>query len=247
MTHYISPINFFHQIIVLSEIQTHFYIPHLLFSILSNFNFLTWRIYKFELPKILPGALFPTQIEPKEPKISKIGPHVDHETGVHMLPAKRCFDFSCYHFGHFLKKHPSMVQPPQITWKAWDPSRVSGLTPQCRFRCCTCWNQNLEGTALSNFTDIIKWHNVWEDEVLSGVKMSILLLNWKLLCVWDDLNGGTFHLGWCGHLDLWNSPFHHLHLPPQWNPLLAPAPPGLLLSCHYQTLFSWAVWSHPVC
>ncbi len=31
--------------------------------------------------------------------------------------ACRCFYFSCYHFSHFFKKHPSLVQPPQITWK----------------------------------------------------------------------------------------------------------------------------------
>ncbi len=46
--------------------------------------------------------------------------HLDHETGVHILlvdTACRCFDFGYCHFGRFFKKCPSMVQPPQMTWK----------------------------------------------------------------------------------------------------------------------------------
>ena len=43
--------------------------------------------------------------------------HHDHETGVHILlvnAAYRCFDYSYYHVSRFFK-HPSMVQPPQMT------------------------------------------------------------------------------------------------------------------------------------
>ncbi len=53
--------------------------------LVSNLKFLTWRTQKFDLRKILPGTLSPTQIEPKVPKWSKIDPHLDHETGVHIL------------------------------------------------------------------------------------------------------------------------------------------------------------------
>ena len=41
-------------------------------SALLNMNFLTWRTPKFNIPKILPDALSPTQIEPKEPKWQNI-------------------------------------------------------------------------------------------------------------------------------------------------------------------------------
>ncbi len=77
---------------------------HPIFSPLSNLNFLTWGTQKFKLPKILPGTLSPTQIEPKEPERSKIDPCLDYETGVHILlvdAACGCFGFDCYNFGHF--------------------------------------------------------------------------------------------------------------------------------------------------
>ncbi len=75
-----------------------------IFCVLSNLNFLTQRTPKFKVPKILPGTLSPTQIEPKEPKRLKID---HHQTGVHILfinPAYRCFDMGCFDLGHFFKR-----------------------------------------------------------------------------------------------------------------------------------------------
>ncbi len=82
------------------------------FSALLNLNFLTLRTPKFKVPKILPGTLSPTRIELKEPKRSKLDPHLDSETAVHILLVKaacRWFDFACSDFTCFFQKLPNLT------------------------------------------------------------------------------------------------------------------------------------------
>ncbi len=107
-TDYISLVHFFHQIFVLSQIQSHFYIH----------TPCTSKFEKFKVPQILPGTLSPTQIEPKEPKRSKIDPHLDHETAVHMLfvdPACRCFDLACTDLAHLSPNRATHLKSPKNT------------------------------------------------------------------------------------------------------------------------------------
>ncbi len=59
--------------------------PYPIFSTFLNLTFLTKKTPKFKVPEILPGALSPTQIEPKEPKRSKLDVHFDYETAVDIL------------------------------------------------------------------------------------------------------------------------------------------------------------------
>ncbi len=90
---------------------------HTIFSTLLNLNFLTWRNPKFKVPKILPGALSWTQIEPNEPKRSKNDPYLDHETGVHRctLPVGALIWVALI-WVTFSSK-PKSRNPPQITQK----------------------------------------------------------------------------------------------------------------------------------
>ncbi len=84
--------------------------PYPIFSPLLNLNFLTWRTPKFKDPQILPGALFPTQMEPKEPNRPQVDPHIDYETGVCILledPAYRWFDLARTDLGCFFQKLPN--------------------------------------------------------------------------------------------------------------------------------------------
>ncbi len=88
-------------------------------SALLNLNFLTWRTLKFKVPKILPGTLSPTQIELKEPKRSKINPHHNYETAVHILledPAYRWFDFACSDFARFFQRLPNLATSSPKKW-----------------------------------------------------------------------------------------------------------------------------------
>ncbi len=78
-----------------------------IFPTLLNLNFLTWRIPKFKVPKILPGTLSQTQIKLKEPKRSKIDLHLDQKTAEHILLVKaafRWFDFYSSDFTCFFQK-----------------------------------------------------------------------------------------------------------------------------------------------
>ncbi len=68
---YISSIYFFHQISFFWDTDP-FLHPYPKFSALPNLNFLTWKIQKLELPKILPWTLSPSQIEPKSSKDPKL-------------------------------------------------------------------------------------------------------------------------------------------------------------------------------
>ncbi len=96
---------FFHQKFVLSKRWTHF-------SICTP-KIKPFKIWTFSLknPEIWTSQNNFLHIIPnpnwtkKAPKIL-IDPHLDHGTGVHILLVDatcRCFDFSCYHFGHFFK------------------------------------------------------------------------------------------------------------------------------------------------
>ncbi len=102
--------------------------PYLIFSALLNLNLLTWRTPKFKVLQILPGALFPTQIEPKEPKRSWINPHLDNETGVDILQedaAYRCFDLAHTDLAHFFKSS-QIIQPTSnhLERRVWDGGKT---------------------------------------------------------------------------------------------------------------------------
>ncbi len=89
--------------------------PYPIFSALLNLNFVTWRTLKFKVLQILPGTLSPTQNEPKEPKRTQINPHLDYETGVHILledPAYRWFDLARSDFQK-LPNHATHLKSPE--------------------------------------------------------------------------------------------------------------------------------------
>ncbi len=58
-------------------------IPHIFH--ISKFKLFDLKNPKLKVPEILPSTLSPTQIEPKEPKRSKIDPHFDYDTGADTL------------------------------------------------------------------------------------------------------------------------------------------------------------------
>ncbi len=88
--------------------------PH--FSVLPNLTFLTSETHKLKFDKFLPGALSPTQNEPKEPKRSQINPHLDHETAVHILledAAFRCFDLAHTDLAHLSPNRATHLKSPE--------------------------------------------------------------------------------------------------------------------------------------